>query len=283
MNLYRPPRPAAPLTGDGRWACGGRRGGWEAATAGGGGVGLGNRLPARQDGLKAAYNDSDCFTIYAELVKLYGNKPFIFKVFHSIQITCIDLLKTILKYQQRRKAVSEQEDELGLFLKMTDATGQAFSCSSQQRLALCTTLSRFGQEHATFSQRAMADTLLTITRMEQACMEYRGALLWMKDASQELNPDTCKQMEKFRKVQMLVRNTKNQFGKLNMDVCQKVDLLGASRCNMLSHCLAVYQRTFLHFCEKTAQKMSEIYVGFPCFHSGHHAASEVKIFSLICK
>lgn len=36
--------------------------------------------------------------------------------------------------------------------------------------------------------------------MEQSRTEYRGALLWMKDVSQELDPDTHKQMEKFRKV-----------------------------------------------------------------------------------
>lgn len=68
------------------------------------------------------------------------------------------------------------------------------------RLALYTPLSRLKQEVATFSQRAISDTLTTINRMEQARTEYRGALLWMKDVSQELDPDTLKQMEKFRKV-----------------------------------------------------------------------------------
>ncbi|XP_033007977.1 islet cell autoantigen 1-like protein [Lacerta agilis] len=208
------------------------------------------------------------------------------EVFHSIQVTCTDLLKTIEKYQQRLNDLCEQENELGLFLKlqadrgeaqidkMTDATGLALCSSSQQRLALCTALSRLGQELATFSRRAVSDTLLTINRMEQARTEYRGALLWMKDASQELDPDTCKQMETFRKVQMQVRNTKAQFDKLKMDVCQKVDLLGASRCNMLSHCLAVYQMTFLHFCEKTVQKMNEINEGFAHLHSYHQNACE---------
>lgn len=38
-------------------------------------------------------------------------------------------------------------------------------------------------------------------------------------------------------VQIQVRNSKTSFDKLKMDVCQKVDLLGASRCNMLSHSL----------------------------------------------
>ncbi|XP_077175306.1 islet cell autoantigen 1-like protein isoform X3 [Paroedura picta] len=110
--------------------------------------------------------------------------------------------------------------------------------------------------------------------MEQARTEYRGALLWMKDASQELDPDTHKQMEKFKKVQMQVRNTKIQFDKLKMDVCQKVDLLGASRCNMLSHFLTLYQTAFLHFCQKSAQKMSEIHESFACSHSKYLVPSE---------
>ena len=36
--------------------------------------------------------------------------------------------------------------------------------------------------------------------MEAARTEYRGALLWMADISENLDPDTYKQLEKFRKV-----------------------------------------------------------------------------------
>ncbi len=42
-------------------------------------------------------------------------------------------------------------------------------------------------------------------------------------------------------VQAQVRSTKTSFDKLKNDVCQKVDLLGASRCNLLSHVLTTYQ------------------------------------------
>lgn len=69
------------------------------------------------------------------------------------------------------------------------------------RMALCTPLHRLHQEVETFRRRAIADTLLTVSRMEKARTEYRGALLWMKDVSQELDPDTYKQLEKFRKVE----------------------------------------------------------------------------------
>ena len=44
--------------------------------------------------------------------------------------------------------------------------------------------------------------------MEQCRTEYRGALLWMKDVSQELDPDLYKQMEKFRKVGYFMKVTK---------------------------------------------------------------------------
>ncbi|XP_057602559.1 islet cell autoantigen 1-like protein isoform X2 [Hippopotamus amphibius kiboko] len=200
------------------------------------------------------------------------------EVFHSIQETCTELLKIVEKYQLRLNVISEEENELGLLLKfqaerdttqagkMMDATGKALCSSAKQRLALYTPLSRLKQEVATFSQRAVSDTLMTINRMEQARTEYRGALLWMKDISQELDPDTLKQMEKFRKVQIQVRNSKASFDKLKMDVCQKVDLLGASRCNMLSHSLATYQRTLLGFWEKTARMMSQIQGTCTGFH-----------------
>ncbi|XP_057614823.1 islet cell autoantigen 1-like protein isoform X6 [Chionomys nivalis] len=200
------------------------------------------------------------------------------EVFHSIQETCNELLKIVEKYQLRLNVISEEENELGLFLKfqaerdttqagkMMDAAGKALCSSAKQRLALCTPLSRLKQEVATFSQRAVSDTLMTINRMERARTEYRGALLWMKDASQELDPDTLKQVEKFRKVQVQVRNSKGSFDKLKMDVCQKVDLLGASRCNMLSHSLTTYQRTLLGFWEKTAQMMSQIQEACADFH-----------------
>ncbi|XP_036009490.1 islet cell autoantigen 1-like protein isoform X3 [Mus musculus] len=200
------------------------------------------------------------------------------EVFHSIQETCNELVKIVEKYQLRLNVISEEENELGLFLKfqaerdstqageMMDAAGKALCSSAKQRLALCTPLSRLKQEVATFSQRAISDTLVTINRMERARTEYRGALLWMKDASQELDPDTFKQMEKFRKVQNQVRNSKDSFDKLKKDVCQKVDLLGASRCNMLSHSLTTYQRTLLGFWEKTAQMMTQIQEACAGFH-----------------
>ncbi|XP_049438515.1 islet cell autoantigen 1 [Epinephelus fuscoguttatus] len=201
------------------------------------------------------------------------------EVFHSIQRTCMELLKVIEQYQRRICFLSQEENELGRFLrsqgsqdktragKIMQATGKALCFSSQQRLALRNPLCRLYQEVETFRYRAISDTWLTVNRMEQSRTEYRGALLWMKDVSQELDPDTHKQMEKFRKVQAQVRTTKTSFDKLKNDVCQKVDLLGASRCNLLSHVLTTYQTTLLHFWEKTSHTMAAIHESFKgCQH-----------------
>ncbi|KAK7893458.1 hypothetical protein WMY93_022610 [Mugilogobius chulae] len=171
--------------------------------------------------------------------------------FRSVQFTCTELLKVIERYQQRISTGN-----------MMNATSKALCTSAKQRMALCAPLHRLHQEVETFRRRAIQDTLLTVTRMEKARTEYRGALLWMKDVSQELDPDTYKQMEKFRKVQSQVRGTKTQFEKLKNDVCQKVDMLGASRCNMLSHSLCTYQTTLLQFWERTAHAMSKIHEAF---------------------
>ncbi|KAI7806927.1 islet cell autoantigen 1 [Triplophysa rosa] len=200
------------------------------------------------------------------------------EVFHSVQRTCMELLKVIEQYQRRITFLSQEENELGRFLrsqgsqdksragKIMQATGKALCFSSQQRLALRGPLSRLYQEVETFRYRAISDTWLTVNRMEQSRTEYRGALLWMKDVSQELDPDTHKQMEKFRKVQTQVRLTKTSFDKLKNDVCQKVELLGASRCNLLSHVLTTYQTTLLHFWEKTSHTMAAIHESFKGCH-----------------
>ena len=98
--------------------------------------------------------------------------------------------------------------------------------------------------------------------MEKARTEYRGALMWMKNVSTELDPDTFKQLEKFRKVQGHVKASKQRFDKLKLDSVQKIDLLAASRCNMFSHALIMYQNTLVTFWDKTSKTMNHVNNGF---------------------
>uniref|UniRef100_A0A8C5QQT0 AH domain-containing protein n=1 Tax=Leptobrachium leishanense TaxID=445787 RepID=A0A8C5QQT0_9ANUR len=195
------------------------------------------------------------------------------ELFHLVQRTCMELVKVIEQYQKQISFLSQEENELGKFLraqasqdksragKIMQATGKALCFSSQQRLSLRGPLTRLHQEVETFRYRAISDTWLTVNRMKQARTEYRGVLLWIKDVSQELNPNIYKQMEKLRKVQAQVRHTKSTFDKLKTDICEKVDLLRASRCNLLSFVLT-YQTTMLHFWEKTSHTMAAIHESF---------------------
>ena len=61
-------------------------------------------------------------------------------------------------------------------------------------------LVRLYQEVETFRSRAVADTHLTITKMEKARTEYRAKMMWMADVSKELDPDLNKKLDKFREV-----------------------------------------------------------------------------------
>ncbi|CAH2039420.1 unnamed protein product, partial [Iphiclides podalirius] len=93
----------------------------------------------------------------------------------------------------------------------------------------------------------------TVSAMEKARIEYRAALSWMKSASAQLDPDTGRGLDNFRKAQRQVRESKKIFDKLTLDVLQKIDLLAAARCNMFSHVLSTYQNSFSNFSTKAAQ------------------------------
>uniref|UniRef100_A0A5K3F5L4 AH domain-containing protein n=1 Tax=Mesocestoides corti TaxID=53468 RepID=A0A5K3F5L4_MESCO len=166
--------------------------------------------------------------------------------------------------------LSQVENDTGRFLKsrssedktragkMLSAVGKALSHSAQQRLILQNPLTRLEQEVRTFRDRAIGDTANTIARMETARTEYRGALMWMKKVSEELDPDMYKKLDKFRRVQTQVKKSKAVFDRFKLTCMQKVDLLAASRCNMLSHVLAAYQDTLLQFWESTARTMTTV-------------------------
>ncbi|XP_049959332.1 islet cell autoantigen 1 isoform X1 [Schistocerca serialis cubense] len=192
------------------------------------------------------------------------------ELFRSIQESCLVLQRIIDRYQERLCTLAQEENSMGRFLKeagktdktragkMMTAVGKSLSYSGQQRLTLRVPLIRLYQEVETFRHRAIEDTLQNVNGMEKARTEYRASLSWMKNVSQELDPDTYKQLERFRKVQTQVRRSKVRFDKLKLDCLQKVDLLAAARCNMFSHALILYQNSLLQFAEKTSKTFTTI-------------------------
>lgn len=166
--------------------------------------------------------------------------------------------------------MAQEENALGRLLKeqgkqdrtragkVMAATGKSLSYTAQQRVALRNPLVRLFQEVDTFYSRAVEDTAATVTEMEKVRTEYRGALMWMKNVSQDFNPDQHSQLEKFREVQATVKLKKAKFDRMKLKSLQKVDLLAASRCNMFSHALIVYQNGLVAFSEKAARTMNNV-------------------------
>jgi len=105
--------------------------------------------------------------------------------------------------------------------------------------------------------------------MENARTDYRAALNWMKDVSQELDPDTNSQLDKFKNVQTKVKKSKQQFDHHKLICLQKVDLLAAARCNMFSHVLIFYQQSLQRFAESVAASFEHATKDFTRKHVRH--------------
>merc|ERR1739838_1018905 len=191
-------------------------------------------------------------------------------LFGSIQKTCTDLIRLIEMYQQRICDLSRDENSMGRFLKdqgsldktpagkLMGVMGKAQCFTSQQRLTMRSSLSRLQHDIETFRLRAIGDTLLTIKNMEEARTHYRASLRWMQDISANLDPEQFKKLEKFRKVQTEVRLNKEKFDRLKWAVCQKVDLLCASRTNLFSVTLVPYQTELSKFWEKSSHCLASV-------------------------
>ncbi|UJR37806.1 hypothetical protein I4U23_030496 [Adineta vaga] len=191
---------------------------------------------------------------------------------YTIKKSCNDLLHIMNCYQTNVLRLSHEETDMARFLKdyaqadknragkIMASVSKVLAYTAQQRLSLRQPLFRLHNEIETFRLRAITDTLATVKRMETARTEYRGSILWLKDASVQLDPE--RQLEKFRRVQIQVKTSKLEYDKLKSDVIQKIDLLTASRCNMYSHVLAAYQKTLLVFWAKTSKVMAAVAESF---------------------
>lgn len=186
------------------------------------------------------------------------------ELFKSISESCGHLYRIIDHYQERLCILAQEENALGKFLKETgknsnttgkvmQSTGKAISYCGQQRMTIRPSLLRLHHEVETFRGRAIADTHATIVIMEKERTEYRAALSWMKSVSNQLDPDTGRGVDKFRKAQTHVRVAKTKFDRLALDCLQKIDLLAAARCNMFSHTLVAYMAALLHYAIKTSE------------------------------
>ncbi|KAI3379058.1 hypothetical protein SNEBB_000764 [Seison nebaliae] len=198
--------------------------------------------------------------------------------YYSVEGTCKNLIHIVRLYENSIYKLAQEENELGRFLKsystdnasrvekMMMAVGRSMSFASQQRIQLQGPLMRLSNEVDTFRSQAVGDTRLTVKRMEECRSKYRGSLLWMKEFSEQLDPDAARKLDKFRRIQSQVKSAKNDFDKMKVDTIQKIELLTASRCNMFSHVIAGYQEALLIFWERTARTMEAVADTFTGYH-----------------
>lgn len=194
--------------------------------------------------------------------------------YKSIQDTCVRLLKELEKYHSCICMLARDENNLGRFLKdqgaqdstkagkMMIAVGKALCYSAQQRLQMRHPMSRLREDIDTFRVRAIKDTSTSVEKMEIERSHYRASLLWMQNISENLDPEQYSKLEKFKKVQNEVRLNKEKFDQRKWAVCQKIDLLSASRSNLFSNTLAPYQNELLNFWERTAKNMAAVLESF---------------------
>lgn len=192
------------------------------------------------------------------------------EIYSSIDNSCARLTNILESYQNALFMYANEENTLSIYLlecskhdktkagKMMSIAGKSLTSSSHQRIKLYMPLMRIYQEMETFHSRAVEDTAETVQKLENKRTRYRASLLWMKDISERLDPDIYRQLDKFRRVQNQVRNDKKVFDSLQMDVVQKIDLLMASRCNLLNQILASYQITLLQTFEKNYNNFRSI-------------------------
>ncbi|XP_046659504.1 islet cell autoantigen 1-like protein [Homalodisca vitripennis] len=208
-------------------------------------------------------------------------------LFLSIQQSCMVLQGILEEYQKKSNSLAYEENSMGRFLKessklnekteagkMMAAVGKTLSTTGQQRLSFQDPLRGLQKKVESFRLHAIADTLQTIEEMEKTRTKYRAGLNWMKDLSKQLDPENHRMMDKYRRVQEHVKQSRVDFERQKLDCLQKVDLLAAARCNMFSRELIQYENTLKTFASKCVNMFSNISATFPSHP--HYKFTDVK-------
>lgn len=166
--------------------------------------------------------------------------------FHHVNNSCNDLLRLCERLQHFMKGLSYQELLLGKFMesrskdesteagKMMSYIGYAEEYMSKKRNTLYPSITRLMNDLGVFQQKAVQDCSFTVEKMEKFRTEFRASLAWLDKISQQLNPEDRKQLANFRKVQTLTKKSRVEFARMKDNTIQKIDILAASRINLLS-------------------------------------------------
>ena len=196
------------------------------------------------------------------------------ELFKSIHLTTAQLFRYSRIYVDKLNALQGFQNELGEFLRTAGSrdrthAGKMFLCvgksmiySSELLSGVVQPLRRLQSEVEVFRRRAVMDTQVTMDWMDRFQKEYRAVLMWMKDASGELDPESYRQMENFRRIQSQVKRSKAKYDRKRRDTIEKVDILAASRCNMFGGPLQTYIDSLLVYWLKASGVHEKIAAGF---------------------
>lgn len=114
---------------------------------------------------------------------------------------------------------------------------------------------RVQKDYSTFYQKGIGELKEQIKEMEEARTDYRAALAWLRATS--VDPDNLSQVEKFRRVQLQVKSSKDKFDQLKWSIQTKIDLLRVSRASLLSNAMAPLYRKTANVSKKISLSLSE--------------------------
>lgn len=201
-------------------------------------------------------------------------------LYRSVHGTSFQLLNNVDNYANFLLDETLVQNVLGKYLKekgkvdktvavgrILIAVGRALLFSSHRLNAARIGVSTFYNKLSVFVERAIGDCSQTIEAVQMCRTEYRGSLLWMKKTSEELDPEVDGSMEKFREAQTTVKSNKERLDSLKTDTLQKVDLLSASRSNLLSYVLTHYQNELYEYYVKTSKAYETLAENINCYNN----------------
>ncbi|EGT32587.1 CBN-RIC-19 protein [Caenorhabditis brenneri] len=201
-------------------------------------------------------------------------------LYRSVHGTSFQLLNNVDNYANFLLDETLVQNVLGKYLKekgkidktvavgrILIAVGRALLFSSHRLNAARIGVSTFYNKLSVFVERAIGDCSQTIEAVQMCRTEYRGSLLWMKKTSEELDPEVDGSMEKFREAQTTVKSNKERLDRLKTDTLQKVDLLSASRSNLLSYVLTHYQNELYEYYVKTSKAYETLAENINCYNN----------------
>jgi hypothetical protein len=203
-----------------------------------------------------------------------------------VEASCHGLSTCIKKYQVTVSELVSKHNNLGYYLdnishkevtnvsKVMKDVGNIEKTTASSWSKVSPVLRQLSHDLDVFISRGLRDLSDSVKEMEKARKEHRAALLWLKKESGKLNnPDNSEQLANFRVAQVRVKETRERFERLKVDMAEKIEMVVVSRCNMLSKSLPTYQNGLLMFFEESSKELHTVLLEIKAHHHPQYKRS----------